>query len=172
MRDGAVRWTIKRLALWHFQANLLAWRAALRLRGVRPYRLTGSCGGCARCCEAPAIAVGKPTWYLPTLRRLFLAWHRVINGFELIGREREGRVFVFRCTHFDPATRRCDSYSSRPGICRDYPRALLWQSYPELFDGCGFRPLHPDAARLSAELEGRGLEGERLQELRRRLFLE
>ena len=172
MKDGPVRWGIKRLALWHFQANLWAWRVVMRLRGQRPYQLAGSCEGCARCCEAPSIAVTKLTWYLPTLRRLFLGWHRIINGFELVERVREGRVFVFCCTHFDPKTRQCDSYTSRPGMCRDYPRALLWQPHPVLFEGCGFRPRSPDAVAMIAELEAQGVEGERLADLKRRLFLE
>ena len=62
-----------------------------------------------------------------------------MNGFELVRSDEESWTFVFRCTHFDPATRSCDSYGSRPGLCRDYPRLLLWQPNPELLPGCGCR---------------------------------
>ncbi|MCB9766140.1 MAG: YkgJ family cysteine cluster protein [Alphaproteobacteria bacterium] len=171
MRDGPLRRAVKAVARWNTLANLAAHRALRRLRGERPYRLGGACQGCARCCEAPSIQVGRLTWYMPTLRRLFLGWQRVVNGFELVTRERP-RVFVFRCTHFDPETRRCDSYDARPAMCRDYPRLLLWQATPELFEGCGFRAVHPDAARLRAALEARGLPEDKLAAARRRMFLD
>jgi Fe-S-cluster containining protein len=47
--------------------------------------------------------------------------------------DRQDHSFVFECTHFDRITRRCDSYASRPGMCRDYPRVLLDQAAPALF---------------------------------------
>lgn len=169
--DGPLLAHFKRLVMRVNAAELGLRRALARLRGERPWRLGGACGGCARCCEAPSIQVGRATWYLPTLRWAFLAWQRRVNGFELVRRERP-RVFVFRCAHFDPATRRCDSYASRPLMCRDYPKLLLWQPTPELFPECGFRPVHPEAARLRAALEAQDLPEERLRELGQKLFLE
>jgi len=131
MKDGAVRRAVKRVALWNFQVNLALHRAIERRRGLDLHQLGGECGRCARCCEAPGIQVGRAVWYLPLLRRLFLAWQEHVNGFVLTGRERNGRAFIFRCTHFDWATRSCDSYDSRPGMCRDHPRVLLAQPDPE-----------------------------------------
>jgi Fe-S-cluster containining protein len=29
--------------------------------------------------------------------------------------------FFYECRHFDPETRRCTNYDSRPPACRDYP---------------------------------------------------
>lgn len=171
MRDGLVRRGLKRLARARFLIDVHATRALRRLRGERPYRLGGSCQGCARCCEAPGIQVGVLTWYLPALRRAFLAWQRHVNGFELAGRDAGSRSFVFRCTHFDVATRRCDSYASRPGMCRDYPRALLWQPGPELLPGCGYRPVAPNAAGLRRALEAQPLTAEQRRRLERDLHL-
>ena len=74
------------------------------------------------------------------------------GGRGLFVRTDTSRSFVFRCTHFDPATRSCDSYDSRPGICRDYPRLLLWQPNPELLPGCGYRARPPNADGLKAAL--------------------
>jgi Fe-S-cluster containining protein len=105
------------------------------------------------------------------VRRAFLWWQRVVNGFELSGRDAEARAFVFRCTHFDRATRSCDSYDSRPGMCRDYPRALLWQPAPEMLPGCGYRGVAPNAERLLAALEARPLTPEQRERLRRGLYL-
>ena len=122
MRDGAVRTAVKAVARWHWGANLGLHRLLRRARGERPYRLAGSCGLCARCCEEPGIAVGRLTWYLRSLRAVFLAWQRHVNGFELVRSERAGRVFVFRCTHFDTVTRRCHQRNSRRCVGRNHTR--------------------------------------------------
>ena len=171
MKDGAGRRVVKAVALAGFRANLAVWRAWRRLRGDRPYRLGGSCHLCAQCCEAPAIRVGRLVWFLPTQRRLFLWWQRAVNGFELVSTERASRVFVFRCTHFDTVTRRCDSYSSRPGMCRDYPGAILDQAHPEMFAGCGYYPIAPNAEGLSLALRRLPLSAEQSEKLRRGLHL-
>lgn len=172
MRDGWILRSVKRLARWRFHADLAVHRAVSRARGERPYLLGGGCRLCARCCEAPALQVGHAVWYLPSLRRAFLWWQRRINGFELVSRDAASRVFVFRCTHFDAATRRCDSYESRPGICRDYPRNLLWQPRPEMLPGCGYRPVARNADALLRALEGASLRADQLARLKRDLFLE
>lgn len=153
MRDGPVRRAVKRIALWNFYVNVWAQRAIQRRRGEIRFVLGGECRRCARCCEAPGIQVGRLVWYLPTLRRLFLWWQSQVNGFELVGRDLAQRVFVFRCTHFDWGTRSCDSYDSRPGMCRDYPRALLAQPNPEFLPGCGYRAVDRNADALIRTLE-------------------
>lgn len=172
MRDGFVRRTLKRIALGAFVVNLWATRMIFRARGIKPYRLGGNCRLCAACCEAPGIQVDKVTWYVPMVRRLFLAWHRHVNGFELIERVPGHRMFVFRCTHFDPETRRCDSYDSRPGMCRDYPRALLWQVNPEFLPGCGYKPVAPGAEKLLVALAQEDLSPESLEKIKKGLHLE
>jgi Fe-S-cluster containining protein len=172
LRDGPGRRVLKRLVRWNFTLNLWVSRAWHRHRYGAPFRLGGDCRRCARCCEAPAIQVGKPTFYLPTLRRLFLSWQERVNGFVLVGRDRAERTFIFRCTHFDPATRSCDSYDSRPGICRDYPRALLFQGDPEMLPGCGYRPVAANAEGLLRSLSLRPLSPEQRAKLTRGLRLE
>lgn len=172
MRDGPTRQMIKLMARMAFRVNVGGTRLIRRLQGEKPYRLGGGCERCAACCEAPSIQTGRLTWYLPTLRRLFLAWHKHVNGFLLVDRIPSQKVFVFRCTHFDPETRRCDSYHSRPGMCRDYPRALLWQASPDFLPGCGYRAVHPRAEALRAALEKEGLPPEKLREASRKLHLD
>ena len=172
MKDGPVRRAVKAVALATFRADLAASRAWRRLRGDRPFGLAGACNRCGQCCDAPSIRVGRMVWYLPTQRRLFLWWQRAVNGFELVSRDVAQKVFVFRCTHFDPVTRRCDSYDSRPGICRDYPRALLDQALPEMFPGCGFRAVAPTAAGLKVALRRLPLTAEQEAKLQRGLHLD
>jgi hypothetical protein len=101
-----------------------------------------------------------------------LWWQRQVNGFDLVTRDSPARTFVFSCTHFDPQTRRCDSYDSRPGICRDYPRTLLWQSAPEMLPGCGYRPVSPRADQFLDALERHPLSADQKERLRKGLFLD
>ena len=172
MRDGVIRRGLKFVARVITSINLYGTRAILRALGEKPHLLGGQCGKCAQCCEAPGIQVGRLTWYFPTLRRLFLAWHRHVNGFVLVDRVIAQRTFVFRCTHFDPGTRRCDSYESRPLMCRDYPRALLWQAAPTFLPGCGYKPVACGAARMMAALEKEGLPPEKLDKVKAKLHLD
>lgn len=172
MRDGVGIRLVKRVALWNFQLNLGFHRLLGRLRGEHVYRLAGECRLCARCCEAPALQVGVWIAGLPRLRRLFLWWQSRVNGWEFLEEDRAGALFVFRCSHFDPATRRCDSYASRPGPCRDYPRLLLRQPRPDLLPGCGYRAQTPRAATLRRALEARSLPPETLARLTKELYIE
>lgn len=172
MKDGPIRRAVKRIALWQFRLDLAIHRARLHRRKIPVHGLGGACQLCAACCEAPGIQVGWTVWYVPILRRLFLAWQRHVNGFELTGRDVRTRVFVFRCTHFDWETRRCDSYDSRPGLCRDYPRVLLEQAHPEMLPGCGYRPIAPNAPGLRRALERTALTPEQRERLWKGLHLE
>jgi len=172
MRDGALRKTVKTAARFVFFLNLWADRARRRALRERSYRLGGACQRCAACCEAPAIRVHAFVWLAPLLRRSFLWWQERVNGFVLVEARRRERSFVFRCTHFDRETRSCDSYASRPGMCRDYPRALLHQTSPELLPGCGYRPIARNAAELRRALAARPLSDEQRARLARELFLE
>jgi hypothetical protein len=171
MRDGLFLRAVKRVALWSHRSDLAGRRALLRARGERPWTLAGGCCRTGACCEAPAISVGRLAWSLPTLRWLFLAWQRRVNGFELASADGRTRAFVFRCSHFDRRTRSCDSYDSRPAICRDYPRHLLWQPSPELLPGCGYRVVAPNAAGLRASIERLDLSPAQRDRLRRGLRL-
>lgn len=174
VRDGPARRALKGVALGWFYATLGLDRLLARVAGHRPFRLAGDCRTCGACCEAPSIRVGWVTWYLPLWRRLFLAWQGLVNGFALLETDRSARTFVFRCTHFDTASRRCDSYASRPGMCRDYPRLHLYQPHPEMLPGCGYRPLlrERDAKRFLRVLDAQPLDPEQRARLKKGLFLE
>jgi Fe-S-cluster containining protein len=173
MKDGPLRRVIKCVARWKYAADVGTYRLVRRLRRQDHYRLGGDCRGCAKCCEAPSIRAGLLTWHLPPLRRLFLAWQEKVNGFVLERADNDRQVFVFRCTHFDPMTRKCDSYDSRPGMCRDYPRGLLDAVHPEFFPECGYRPVYRDAARLALAIDRRAtLSPEQKAELKKKLFLD
>lgn len=160
----ALKWLVR--AAWSLEY-------ALRRRASRgPWSLAGECQRCAKCCESPSIVVGRITRGLPALRRLFLAWQRRVNGFVLERVDADSGTFTFRCSHFDWASRACDSYGSRPFMCRDYPRSLLGQPWPELLDGCGYRAHFSDGGGLAAAIDNTSLSPEARAELKRRLRLE
>jgi hypothetical protein len=163
---------VKRVALCCYTADVALHRAWRRARGERPWTLAGACQRSGACCEAPAIAVGRITWSSPRLRRLFLAWQRRVNGFELASADPHARLFVFRCSHFDRARRSCDSYGSRPGMCRDYPRNLMWQPSPELLPPCGHFATPPNAEGLRASIDRLDLTPAQREKLRRGLRLD
>jgi len=173
MRDGRLRAALKRVARVMVGAAVHTRRRIWRWRGKRIYQLRGNCLRSGMCCESPAIQSDRLTWYVPSLRRLFLWWQSKVNGFELIESDRRTRTFVFRCTHFDWQTRRCDSYETRPFMCRDYPREILYESWPDFFPQCGFRALAGNAAERRALIEKRSdLSVDQKAELIRRLLLE
>jgi len=172
VRDGSFLRAAKRVALWSYRADLAVHRALRRARGERPWTLGGACHRSGGCCEAPAIAVGRLTWLLPTVRRLFLAWQRRVNGFDLVSADARGRLFVFRCSHYERETRSCDSYDSRPGVCRDYPRNLMWQPNPEMLPSCGHRATPPNAAGLRTSIDQLDLTPAQREKLRRGLRLD
>jgi len=157
-------------AVWLFELRL--WRFFGRRRERPRWSITGSCSCCGGCCEEPSIHVGRLTWFLPSLRALFLAWQKHVNGLELLRAERQPRIFVFRCTHFDPATRRCDSYASRPGMCRDYPVLMEEHAWPQLLDACSYRVHALGQEKLAASIDATDLPEEKKAELRRKLRLE
>jgi uncharacterized protein len=172
MKDGPWTTLLKRVVL-------AAWSLELWLRrclgsGWRRshWELVGACRGCGCCCLEPTIAVGPVTWLLPAVRSVFVAWHRRVNGFELQSMDRDTHSLVFRCTHYDPVAKRCDSYASRPSMCRDYPRVLLGQAWPELFSPCGHRVRARNAQSLRARIDATDLSEPAKADLRKRLRLE
>jgi hypothetical protein len=57
-------------------------------------------------------------------------------------------------------------------MCRDYPRLLLDQPWPELFEACGFRAEPIGAPSLVAALEAaESLDADQREELEKRLGL-
>ena len=172
MTDGRTRRALKRAALFFFRVDVAIHRALERMRGRDAFVLGGDCRRCGACCEAPAIRVGWVAWYLPLLRRAFLAWQGRVNGFVLVARDLRAKTFAFRCTHFDATTRRCDSYESRPGMCRDYPRLLLYQPHPELLPECGYRPIRRDGKRVLRVLDAQPMSDAQRARLQKDLFLD
>lgn len=168
MKDGPVRRAVKRVGLAVFRVRLRLHRSQADIR----YELRGACARSGQCCEAPGIQVSKLTWYMPLFRRIFLWWHRAVNGFELVEAHRREKAFIFRCTHFDSETKTCDCYRSRPGMCRDYPNVQLEQANPELFERCGYRVVSLKRDGLLRVLENENLAPRQMEKLRKGLYLE
>ena len=172
LQDGFALTLLKRIVLWLWSAELWIRRfLSPRWRG-RYWKLAGACTGCGACCLEPTIHAALPLWHVRAARLPFLAWQRWVNGFEYAGEEPSTHDLVFRCTHYDPSSKRCDSYGSRPSMCRDYPTGLLDQAWPELFETCGYRVCARKPERLRAGIEATSLSPEAKAELLRKLRVE
>jgi Fe-S-cluster containining protein len=171
MRDGLGRRVIKKTLRAIYLAEVGVRRAYVRARGRSDYDLAGDCKSCARCCEAPTFTLPLLVFWVAPLRWLFIRWQWLINRFELVRSDAESSSLIFRCAHFDAATRRCDSYDSRPGVCWDYPRHQLDQPWPELFDECGYRAVSRRADKLASALDAADLSPEQRERLKRRLHV-
>ncbi len=169
MKDKFLRRVIKRITTIFYLTDLAVHRAIWRFKGNRPYTLTGQCINCGACCKEPAIWVDPLLWYFSIPQKLFLAWQRHVNGLEFLEKDISRRSFVFRCTHLDPETMQCDCYSSRPGMCRDYPRIHLYCHKPEFFPGCGFRPVSPWNEVLIDNLKQYGVTEEQVTKIKSEL---
>jgi len=171
MRDGWLRRALKRVALWRYNLDMGITRTWLRWRGEPQYELRGDCVVCGECCEAPTVVVWRPLLYLRSTRALILAWHRYVNGFEKVGMDRRHGMIVFRCTHYDPRSKLCDSYDSRPGMCRDYPRNLLYEAQPTFLPGCSHCAVHKRAGEIRAELDLLDLPPEKREAVARSFYV-
>lgn len=171
MKDGPFRRAVKAVARALRTVDLHLTRFVLNRRGEQRYRLAGTCNGCGRCCEAPAQQVSRLTWHSKVLRKVFLSWQERVNGFVLTEEDARFRIFTFRCTHYEPSTKQCDSYGSRPLICRDYPKNLTYEAIPALFPECSYTVHDKKGAQLKAALLAAGVEPAKLKELEKKLFL-
>ena len=144
MKDGLGLKAFKFISRLRYQTDLRLTRKIKSVRGEQFYRLTGSCRSCGKCCETPMIPVFPLLFFFKSVRWAIVTWHRMIYGFEFLHADQRQKCLVFRCTHWDPVTKHCDSYESRPGMCRDYPRNLLDSPHPVFLEGCG-----PDRCRTA-----------------------
>ncbi len=168
MKDGISRRILKAIALARYKVDLGCTRFILRLKGQPQYALCGSCNGCGGCCVTPMIQTWPWILYFRSIRWCLLTWHRRVNGFELMGENKKTGVIMFRCTHYDPETKQCDSYSSRPGMCRDYPRNHLYDPNPTFIQECGFRAEAKNAELIRDSFKDLDLTPEQRAELEKK----
>ena len=171
MKDGIIRKAIKKIALSFYMIDLKSTREIRRLRDDPLYHLGGSCNQCGACCKSPMIQIFPPFFYLKSIRRLIIMWHRLVNGFEYIGKNYKSQILIFRCTHWNSETKVCDSYNTRPGMCRDYPRNLIYSTNPIFLDECSYYAIDKNADRLGAALGELHLSPKKLEMLKRKLHI-
>jgi Fe-S-cluster containining protein len=171
MRDNFIQKIVKNSIRCYYLSALWLNRKRLKRKGLPKYELLGKCEGCGKCCENPAIKVGFFLSYINTCRTIYFWWQKKINGFVFQREDEDRHIFYFLCTHWDTKTKRCDSYESRPGICRDYPRNLLYSSIPDFFEECGYKPKDKNAEKFNLALEKVNLDEEKKDQLKKKLFL-
>lgn len=170
MRDGPIRATIKSAAMLRFYIDLWLWRLWRRVRGLPPrFDVQGSCEGCGQCCETPTLQVPYVLLRYPPILNIFLWWQRIVNGFDFVRADIARHELVFTCTHYDRVSKECDSYATRPGMCRDYPINLRYAERAQLFDECSFVLVDRLEVRLDTALHAAGLPPEKIAEIKQRL---
>ncbi len=170
MRDCLWRRALKRVALVRYRIDLGFTRLMLRLKGEPRYVPRGACNGCGGCCTTPMIQTFPYILYFRSIRWCLLTWHRVVNGFEFMAENRKTGVVMFRCTHYVEETKQCDSYESRPGMCRDYPRNLLYDPVPNFLPGCGHSAESKNADLIRESFKDLDLPPEKRKELEEKFF--
>ncbi|OGL41156.1 MAG: hypothetical protein A2161_07545 [Candidatus Schekmanbacteria bacterium RBG_13_48_7] len=171
MKDGIVRKTIKYVALARYMIDLKITRLIKSVGNSQTFHLEGSCNRCGKCCENPAIILSAPFFYLKTNRWLTLKWHKIVNGFEFVGENRKEKCFIFRCTHWNPETKLCDSYETRPGLCRDYPRNQIDSTDPVFMDSCGYYAVRKNAESMGKAIDKLLLSEEKTDKLKQKLHI-
>lgn len=171
MKDGTIRTIIKRIALLCYSIDLKSTRGIKAFRGEPLYRLNGFCNQCGACCKSPMIPVFSPFFFIKPIHRIIRAWHRWVNAFEYVGEDRKSQILIFRCTHWDPITKMCDSYNTRPGMCRDYPRNLIYSPNPTFLEPCSYYAIDKNADRMRAALKDLNLPPEKLEALEQKLYV-
>lgn len=172
MKDGIVRTFIKLIAGIVYFIDLKITRFFWKLSGVKSYHLRGECSKCGACCVSPSIQVGKLVWNIGFFEICFLVWQKYVNGFEFVDRESQGRIYVFKCNHYNSEKNECDSYFSRPVMCRDYPKALTYQINPVFFKTCTLRPIDKKAKKILDKLQTKNMTEEQIELIKKELFLE
>ncbi|MCJ8329155.1 MAG: YkgJ family cysteine cluster protein [Lentisphaeria bacterium] len=166
MKDGPIRKTIKAVVRWRHKIDLTISRF---FQGKPEFVLKGECNGCGACCKNPTIQVFPPLFYFKSIRWCMIKWHKHINGFEYIDANRKEKYLIFTCSHLDSETMQCDSYSSRPGICRDYPYKLLYSPTPEFLEECSYYAEYENAESLNEALDELDLPEDKIQEIKEKL---
>lgn len=147
-------WALAGLALWEVCSGLRLCRRSFKeivvlivgldlqalslWRRLRPprYALAGSCQRRGACCTQIIADPPRTLLNAPKLLRLFVAFHRLLHNFRLVGRGPQGQL-VFSCGYVG-TDGRCGIYRLRPRLCRTYPLLPYFEA-PKLLPGCGYR---------------------------------
>lgn len=166
-----VKRLIKQITWWRYATDLRFTRAVMKFRGEERYELRGSCNGCGRCCEFPSIQMTEIAFHIDFIRKMVIFWQERFNGFSLVRQQKSHATLFFTCSHFDPETRQCNAYDTRPGMCRDYPKNQIYSVNPTFFPECGFYAVDKRAESFRSALEKTGMPQEKLDELLEKLHL-
>lgn len=134
-RFGLTRRACKEVMLLMVRLDLAA--VALVRRLVPPrYELLGACQRRGACCTQIVAHVPRRLAASPRLLRIYIAMHRIVHNFHVVGRGPNEEV-IFRC-HFLTDGGRCGIYRYRPRLCRTYPLLPFFKA-PSILPGCGYR---------------------------------
>jgi uncharacterized protein len=171
VKDGFIRCTVKRFAWVRYAVDLWITRKVMVLKGEEKFELRGHCNRCGRCCEYPTIQMSDITFHMKRFKTCIIWWQQTVNGFVLDKENKLDATLTFTCTHYCDDTGQCDSYASRPGMCRDYPVGQIYSVNPTFFEECGFYAVDKRAASFRKALEKTELPPDKREDLYKRLHL-
>lgn len=104
----------------------------------KKYYRTGKCNCCGKCCQNIYVNHGAHGFIKSERefnRLKFL--HSFYRGLDIIGKDDLG--LLFKCKHFNLATKRCNIHFFRPLICRKYPMEEIFKMGGILSPDCGYK---------------------------------
>jgi len=122
--------------------SYLNFRYKEMVRSVFPtqWARKGSCVECGACCVFPSVTVPGYYFHISPLIKFIIYWHEYWYGFMFSRIIQEQKMIEFTCTHYT-GEKKCDDYTHRPQMCRNYPEMRTWFSKPVFFESCGFRSI-------------------------------
>lgn len=105
------------------------------------YKRVGSCKKCGQCCEVVGVKVNDYIVRYSILAKLIIVFYEKVNNFSFEEYHQKENYLLFSCNNFNKEERKCNIYSRRPGLCRNYP-------YVRYFD----EPVFMTDCNYSAEL--------------------
>lgn len=100
------------------------------------YEVVGACQRRGACCTQIVAHIPRRLAARPWLLRAFVAMHRWVHNFHVVGRGPNEEV-IFRC-HYLTDGGKCGIYRFRPRLCRTYPLLPFFKP-PQVLPGCGYR---------------------------------
>lgn len=101
------------------------------------YKRVGHCKQCGQCCEVIGVKVNNYVVSHSFFAKLIIVFYEKVNNFSFEEYNREENYLLFSCNNFNKEQRKCNIYSQRPGLCRNYPYVRYFDK-PTFMDGCNF----------------------------------
>jgi len=112
-------------------------RKVSRIAIPYPYKRTGNCRQCGKCCEQIAFEMNKKYFKYQWWLRFLIFYNDKINHLDFLESIPEEEMVLFKC-RLIKKDGSCGNYKWRPVFCREYPRPYKYFEKPQTLPWCGF----------------------------------